>query len=355
MQVAAMMKTEKTKIWREYANNFRKVSRFSKRDESFEKLCLEYARKLFDKNCPIIYEPQHFSALVGYSTDYLYGASNSQELFYRTFSVPKKSSGYRIINEPLPSLKEIQRWILDEILNQIPSHSVAKGFSKGQSIRDNAKFHRGQTIVLTLDVKNFFPSINDKRVYRIFRSIGYSKPVSGLLTNLTTLNGELPQGAPTSPYLSNLVFAEVDTRIFGYCRKHSVRYTRYADDLTFSGEFSPPQILNFVSKVFKEYKFKINPKKTRVMRKDTQQLVTGIVVNEKLQSPRNIRKFLRQECYYIEKYGLEDHLLIRGVSTPNYLERLLGMADHALFVNPTDHNLKEIKSKLIENKKMYVT
>lgn len=210
--------------WKTYCDEFRKEAFEVNLNETDINEYLEYAKTLFEKELPIIYDQYHLSLLVGYQYEYLLAASNSSEHFYRKFKIPKKNGDLREISEPLPSLKEIQHWILNEILYKLKVSKFAKAYVKGKSIKENARFHRNQKQVLTLDIKDFFPSIKVFKVIDIFKSIGYCDSVAVMLANLCCLDGSLPQGAPTSATLSNLVMIEVDNLIseFVECNKISI-------------------------------------------------------------------------------------------------------------------------------------
>lgn len=301
---------------------------------------LAYAKPLFDKKIPIIYDQEHLSLLLGYKYTYLLKISNSPERFYRTFRIPKKSGGERIISEPLPDLKEIQHWILNEILNKCPVSGFAKAYVRRRSIRRNAEFHIGKNIVLTIDIKDFFPSLGFGRVYNFYMRLGYSEAVSTMLGNLCCWNGVLPQGAPTSPALSNLLMFNFDKRVAGFIRKNNINYTRYADDLTFSGDFEPGMVIKFVRRILPDFSLQINEKKVRVRKPGQRQEVTGVIVNEKIQAPREMRKKLRQSVYYIEKYGLASHLDKTENTRANHIYHLLGIANFILFLNPEDQEAR---------------
>jgi RNA-directed DNA polymerase len=334
--------------WEEYKSKFYHYASYNGKSKEYIEGCLCYAENLFKRELPVIYDQTHLSLLVGYEEIYLIKVSNSQESFYREFNIPKKNKNeYRTISEPLPNLKNIQRWILREILSKLHPSEYSKAFRPGFSIKDNAKFHKKQKKVLTIDIKDYFGSINYKKVISFFRSIGYSKQVSVMLSNICTLENGLPQGSPTSPMLSNLLTKNLDKRIAGFARKNNIRYTRYADDLTFSGDFEEGKIINFVKTVLNAEGFEVNDKKTRVRTKNQMQEVTGIVVNEKMQAPRNYRRKLRQEMYYINKYGFESHLKkIEKVDILSYLYQLLGMANFIINVNPNDIEAKKHYSDL---------
>lgn len=161
-----------------------------------------------------------------------------------------------------------------------------------------------------------------------------------MLTQLCTLNGNLPQGAPTSPTLSNLLSFRIDRRLSGYALKNRIRYTRYADDLTFSGDFDTASIIRLTRKVLRDEGLELNEKKTRLMKRHNRQEVTGIIVNEKMQAFRSIRRKVRQDIYYIEKYGLDSHMTTTNKKRANYVNHLRGIANFILFVNPNDKNAK---------------
>lgn len=191
--------------WESYAERFTITALAAGYSQSYVDYFIAYAKKIFDQKLPIIYDQYHFSLLVGYRANYLRKATNSPERFYREFTVPKKAGGERAISEPLPSLKEVQRWILDEILVKIPISGYAKAFRKKRSIKDNAVFHVGKPLVLTIDVEDFFGSLRHSKVFALFINLGYSSPLANMLTRLYTLKGSLPQGAPTSPAISNIL------------------------------------------------------------------------------------------------------------------------------------------------------
>ena len=177
----------------------------------------------------------------------LYTISNHAEKHYKVFKIPKKNGGYRTIYEPDYTLKIIQENILTNVLNERIISSYAKAYKKGLSLLDNALPHLHQKIVLKLDIKDFFPSIDFLKVYKkVFPRNIYPKAVASLLTNLVTYNNTLPQGAPTSSYISNLVLRSFDIKIGSFCQSKNIAYTRYCDDMTFSGEFNPQEIINLV-------------------------------------------------------------------------------------------------------------
>lgn len=312
--------------------------------------CLDYAEALYLHQVPVIYNPTHLSGLVGYKKEYLKKASLFPNYFYRDFEVAKKNGSKRLISEPLPSLKEIQIWILRNILYKIPSSAFAKAYRPTVTLLENLRFHKKQFKVFTLDLENFFPSIRVEAVENEFLKLGYSKIVSKLLSKLCTRNGTLPQGAPTSPYLSNLVFKEADAAIAAYCKEHKIRYTRYADDMSFSGDFDENELLQKVTETVEKIGLRINAKKTKLMTTGMRQTVTGVVVNEKPQVVFYKRNELRQALYYIQKFGFEEHREYKEIDQKNYLEHLLGKINFVLQINPKDAEFIKYKSVLIDLK-----
>lgn len=313
--------------------------------------CLDYAETLISKDVPVIYNPSHLSALLGYKKEYLKKAALHTSYFYRDFEITKKNGKKRPISEPLPSLKEIQIWILKNILEKVPISPFAKAYKPKTSLTENLKFHKNQPKVFTLDLENFFPSIKMDLVEKVFLELGYSKMVANLLAKLCTRDNALPQGAPTSPYLSNLIFKEADAMIADYCKQQKIRYTRYADDLSFSGDFDENEVLDKVTSVVEKMNLRINKNKTRLMTPDKRQTVTGIVVNDKPQVSFKKRNALRQAMYYIKKFGIDEHRVYKEIKQANYLEHLLGKINFILQINPKDTEFMEYKALLFDLKK----
>lgn len=327
-----------------------KASKLGYSSENIQK-CLNYAKPLLEKKLPIIYNTSHLSVLVGYRKDYLKRAAIYTPYFYRDFEIKKRNGKMRTISEPLPSLKDIQNWILVNILEQIKISPFAKAYRKNIGLIDNVRFHQNQPMVMTLDLKEFFPSISIEKVEILFLEMGYSKLISNLLSKLCTKDGFLPQGAPTSPYLSNIYFKPADNLIIDYCLKNNIRYTRYADDLSFSGDFDPEQLKQIVENAISSIKLFLNNKKTKLMKPHERQVVTGIVVNNKPQVVFHKRNKLRQEIYFIQKFGIENHMSFKKINNCNYLEHLLGKVNFILHLNPNDKEFSVYKEYLVNLKR----
>lgn len=226
---------------------------------------------------------------------------------YRQFSLRKRNGGTRNISSPGNELKEVQRLINRRLLSGMQSHFSCTGFEPGESIVYNAEPHVGKEVIIKIDIRDFFANTGEDRVFAYFRKIGWNEETAELLTRLTTWNGSLPQGAPTSPRLSNLVNYRMDCRLGSFALGQGGEYTRYADDITISlpedDRFKITQVLSFVRLVLLENGYRPNKKKLRVIRKHQQQRVTGLVINEKIQLPRQTRKWLRAVRHRRETTG----------------------------------------------------
>jgi RNA-directed DNA polymerase len=316
---------------------------------------LDYANRLNQNNLPVIYDQEHFARLVGFKLSYLLAISNSHRHFYHTFKIPKRKGGFRSIAQPLPNLRLIQDWILNNKLNPGSSllvHRAATAFMTGKSLYDNVSLHQGKNRIVALDIEDFFGNVKFVQVYVVFKRLGYKSDVSVLLAKLCTLRNALPQGAPTSPMLSNMVFYRIDGQLSGYCKRRGITYTRYADDLTFSGNnFKTGLLIRHVRYLINR-QFSLNEDKTKIMGRANAQYVTGVVVNEKAQVPRKYRDRIRQEVYFIRQHGLEHNFSrVKGlpiwIDTPEvYLHHLIGKIYYVLQINSQDTEFVEYKKFL---------
>jgi len=221
---------------------------------------------------------------------------------YRYHWIPKRRGGHRLIERPKDALKLIQRSILHRILDHIPPHDAVHSYRAGRSVISYAKIHCGQPLLLRLDIADFFPSLHIGRVCALFRTAGYpdevAQALAGLcchaspqqvLTNAPTplkrsqvdrlRSHHLPQGAPTSSALSNLLAYRLDCRLAGLADSLGINYTRYADDLAFSGDRSVSKIANTVAAILIEEGFDPNTRKTRLLRRGQRQRLGGTIVN----------------------------------------------------------------------------
>lgn len=318
--------------------------------EVYVSKCLNYAARLFDKNLPVIYDFEHFCRLVGYSSSYIKRAVNSPRSFYYDYNVPKKNgNGVRLISQPFPSLKEIQYWILNNILYKLEVSPYAKAYVPHRKFKDNLRFHKNKKFVITYDVANFFPSIKKEKIEAYFIELGYTELLSNLFSKLVTHRGYLPQGAPTSPYLSNLYMKQFDNKIVAYCKCRKIFYTRYADDLTFSSneDVDINDLFNTIKIELSILNLELNQDKTHIMNSSSRQIVTGVVVNKRLQVPKEFRSEIRKECYYINKFGLSEHLArIKQTNEKYYIKGLLGRINYVLQIDPTNKEFKSYKKEM---------
>ncbi|MBA4146159.1 MAG: RNA-dependent DNA polymerase [Cytophaga sp.] len=291
----------------------------------------------------------------------------SKTTHYRHFYIPKKTGGKRLISTPMPRLKSAQYWVLTNVLDKILIHDAAHGFVRKRSIVSNALPHVKAEAVINMDLKDFFPSISYIRVKGLFQSFGYSEQVATILGLICTepesdeieldgetyfaANGErfLPQGAPTSPAITNIICRKLDVRLKGIASKLNFNYTRYADDLTFSasGEStaSTKTLLGFVKKIIKEENLNIHPDKLRVLRKGARKEVTGIVVNDKPSvNAKELDRF-RALLFQIEKDGIGGK---HWKNSNNLLASMKGYASFVAMVNPEKGNpIKERVNKIL--------
>ncbi|KAF0178471.1 MAG: RNA-directed DNA polymerase domain-containing protein [Limisphaerales bacterium] len=240
---------------------------------------------------------------------------------YVTFAIPKRSGGKRTIMAPKRRLKAIQRKLLGLLVEKLPVSEHAHAFRRGHSVRTGAEPHVGKRMVLKLDLKDFFPSVTMARVRGLLIACGYSYPVATTLAVLMTeaerqlvsVEAEVfhvpvgprhcVQGAPTSPGLCNALVLRLDRRLAGLARKRGLAYTRYADDLTFSGEFdraAAQQFRQVASRIISEEGFTVNTAKTRLMGRGARQSVTGVVVNSVLGLSRQRRRQLRAMAHRLK-------------------------------------------------------
>lgn len=235
---------------------------------------------------------EHFARMLALPKFVLTRYVFQSDRHYKRFRIRKRSDhGYRIISAPSSQMKGLQRWITAFILRKLDVSPFSTAFREGCSITENARPHVGKDFVFNTDIKDFFPSITSKRVYGFFRSVGYPTDVAFALARLTTSRGRLPQGAPSSPDIANLLCRKLDLRVGGLCSTQSWSYTRYCDDMTISGEghFTRGFQRN-LERIVHEEGFHLNRTKTRIGRRNSRQMVTGLVVNAEVHVPRYKRR-----------------------------------------------------------------
>ncbi len=316
---------------------------------------------------PVLAAPADVAAALGVSVPRLRWLAFHSEAATRThyvrFTVPKKGGGTRELAAPHRELRRCQEWILHTILDKLPAHDAAHGFARGRSTVTNATGHAGREVVVNTDLKDFFPSITLARVLGMFCGMGYSPAAATILALLCTecprrtveyagttyhvATGPraLPQGACTSPALSNRAARKLDARLSGLAGRLGWTYTRYADDATFSASGEPARSVGYllarVRHISQDEGFAVNEKKTRVLRQNTAQLVTGIVVNRRPAAPRKLVRRLRAILHRAQSEGLAAQNR-RGL--PNFDAWLGGMVAYVAMVNPEQG--RSLQSKL---------
>ena len=294
-------------------------------------------------------------------------ATDGEKMPYHKFEIPKRNGQPREICAPKWQLREVQRRILEFILQPVPVHDCAHGFVPGRSIYTNASAHVGNALILKFDLQEFFPTITYARVTGLLTRLGYfgsnayyskqddSRRVAATLARLCVYTDKpsnfmtpyCPQGAPTSPAISNLICRRLDARCMGMAEKFGGTYTRYADDLTFSFPDESLKVGRFrwwIDQICHQEGFYVNYKKFRMMRKSRRQSVTGIIVNDCLRVPREKRRKFRAIIHDAQKNGLK--IAARG--RPGFANWMLGFAAYLNMVHPHEEgqSLKIVRELL---------
>lgn len=331
------------------------------------------AARLADLGLPMLATPADVAAALGLSIPRLrwlaFHTEVATRVHYVSFTVPKKSGGTRTLHAPHRTLAAAQRWILDNILRRLPVESPAHGFQAGRGILSNAQAHVRRAVVVNLDLQDFFPRITFPRVRSVFHRLGYSPAVATIFALLCTecprqvvqYAGQtyhvaigprgLPQGACTSPALSNQVARRLDRRLRGLAEKLGLTYTRYADDLTFSGDDSLNRRAGYlmarVRHIALEEGYLVNEKKSRVLRRNAAQMVTGLVVNEHPSVRRRDLRRLRAILHRARTEGLERQ---NREGKPNFVAWLQGKIAYVRMSRPElGAKLQEELQKLLAN------
>lgn len=315
--------------------------------------------KLQAAGLPVLASPADIAAAMGITISRLrwlaFHSDAAERIHYVRFTVPKKSGGVRELSAPHRSLAAAQRWIFQNILLRLPTHPAAHGFVKGRSIRTNALPHVGRRVLVNADLQDFFPTITFHRVRGAFAQLGYSPAAATILALLCTESPRrtveyagkvfhvatghraLPQGACTSPALSNLIARRLDSRLAGISAKLGWQYTRYADDLSFSADAeSEPEkktgyLLARVRHITQDEGFVVNEKKTRVLKQSAAMAVTGVVVNQRPGVRRRDARRLRAILHNARKHGLAAQ---NRDNSPHFAARLRGQIAFIQMVNP---------------------
>ena len=299
--------------------------------ESFAELSLWYCYNLLRQGCEILLGPQDLADRLELTVQQLNYIASSAFPGYTEFEIPKPGGGTRSICCPVFTLRLTQRWILDHVLSRVVLRDCATAFAQGRSIYQNAIPHVGAGVVVNLDLRSFFPSISFPRVVGVYLSLGYTYQVALFLAKLSCHEGKLPQGAPTSPAISNLVCRRLDSRLLGLAKSMGFKYTRYADDMTFSGDIMPDGLIRTAKRIIQDEGFEIAGKKTRVTRRGRSQRVTGLVVNEKVNVARDYYRRIRAIIHNCQRFGVESQ---NRDGHEDFKAHLYGHAHYIDSINP---------------------
>ena len=366
--------------------NFISIAKEQNRSQEFIDACIEYAEKLTDRNLPVLFSLEHLAIEMGIQSDYLrilngdaksdkydYGYEHKYQR-YNYFKLQKRNGTYREIMAPAKDLKYIQKWILENILVQFPLKDSCKGFRKEISIYHNAKVHEKAELILKVDLLKFYDTITEKRIYGIFKAMGYVENLAFSFAKLCTakhrssywndfdqksketlyqLVGEkpsiLPQGAPTSPMLANITATNMDRRFEALAKKMKFNYSRYADDLTFSTlEEGKLPSLKLITRIVNSEGFFVNLDKVNYMKKGSKQYVTGLTTTNGINVSKIKRKEIAEHIYYCRKFGVHSHLEKRAKDFPNYnwLKYHNWLYGHICFIKSIN---KDASDKLFED------
>jgi RNA-directed DNA polymerase len=317
---------------------FIEKARRSGKSEEFLDGLRTYITKLSSNELPIIFSPVHWAQKMAMEYDTLTSILNNRHLYYRHTQIRKKKGGYRQIQIPEPELFKIQYWIKTFILDRLRFPAYLTSYQKKKSIIDNARFHTGKEIVIKFDLQNFFEDVTQKKVTGLFIMLGYGKAVAidmakACCVQIAPLNPRnqfkptfacLPQGAPSSPGLSNLAGFMLDMRLAEYAQSHYFIYTRYADDLTFSGKLINKVRKSAIESIVVSEGFTLNKRKTSYVHRSNRQTVTGLSVNENIVIPKQFRKNIHTHLHNSVKFGPYEHLRKNGIRFNNFRGWLAG-------------------------------
>lgn len=327
-----------------------------KRDSRLVQGYLRFIELCENNGLPPIFEERHLALLIGVPYPKMAFFFSAASHRYRTFTIPKRSGGQREINVPAPLLLAIQQWILRNILYKLPMSEFAHGGVPGRSILSNARAHLGAKAVLRVDLKNFFDTVELPVGIRIFERAGYSPKVSRSLALLCFENGCLPQGAATSSALANLAAISLDNRLSKLAATFGITYTRYVDDLTFSGRSIGLGFISAVEEVVEQCRFVVNAEKTQLARGKSPKFVTGLAVGgERLRVPRAFRRQVRNHAFQISQRGVQKHLDAIGSADPLVLEKVLGQLAFWLQVEPESTMARKLFANLSSYRKTLST
>lgn len=267
--------------------------------------------------------------------DLICALESNETGLYKSSQIPKRNGGTRTIDNPCPKLKLVQKNINGKILQRIKIHNAASGGVKGKRLREFLEIHCGKPMVMAFDLKDFFPNTKQTNVYKMFCNLGMSPHVAKILTSLTTYKGRLPQGAPTSPMISNIIAGYgkscLDARFEGLCKKHDSEHGRWIDDIPISGPSYLPKIKPVFKKIVQQCGFIVNAKKEEnaIHPQDEAQIITGHCVNKKPNVLKSVRKKMRAELH---RRNMGNFEAIKNIEREKH--SLRGRIAHFQSINP---------------------
>lgn len=311
---------------------------FSERVRKHQKLIrgyLVFVRQCLDRDLPPIFEPSHAASLMGLLPTELGFLESGARSRYRHFRINKRLGGEREIKSPMPILLHAQRWILDNILYNVKISDVCYGGVREGSIFRNASIHVNQNAVLKLDLADFFGSIHTARGISLFKSLGYPYNVSKTLALLCFDSGSLPQGAATSPMIANIVSVPMDNRLSGLAKKYGLKYSRYFDDMTFSGTHINFRLVRIIEKIVGESGFVLNSDKTKLIFGRSPKYVTGLSVGgDRIRLPRADKREIRNQAFQLVRRGVDKHSEAIEDADPLLIEKTIGRVSFWLQAEP---------------------
>ena len=267
---------------------------------------------------------------------------------YNRFNLKKRKGGFRVISAPSKMLMSIQRTINHKILSVATIHDSSKGYRENMSVLDNALPHLGRKKVLKIDLADFFGSIRRNKVIEVFTQLNYNKDQAKLLADLCLLRNRLPQGAPTSPAISNIVCFEMDIKLSKLALDNELSYSRYADDLTFSGDYITQSTYIEIDKIIKEEQLIIQRNKTQFLTENSRKIITGVSISsgKKATIPKSKKREIRKNVYFILTKGLTEHQRFINSTDPSYLKRLIGNLNFWLMIEPDNEYVRKSLEEL---------
>lgn len=311
---------------------------------------------------PFIYDFYQLASFFGSDITTVRKISEDTSQYYHHYEIPKKRGGVREIDEPYAQLAKMQSKIYRDILKRLKCSPYATAYHKGARLSDNAAPHVGNRYLLKMDITDFFGSIRfDTVMSTVFNSSRYPKHIGAVLTSLCCLNDVLPQGACTSPAVSNLVMKHFDDTFGAWCKRRRFNYTRYSDDITVSGNTSLYPAYCAAKDMLGKMGFTLNESKTHFVTNASRQTVTGLTVNEKVSVNADYKRKLRQELYYIGKYGFADVMRRQQmkeyiteqnprIGYERYYQNLMGRLNYILSVEPNNAYFIDAKENLHEQR-----